>query len=250
MMDWRPAAQPQADADTAQPPTRGVALAEVALCCGLPTQLTVAAALSIFGITAAGAAGAPLSLTYVVALSLGDTLLLTALIAYLLRRHGESPATTFLGGRPALPEVRLGLALIPLIVLSAAAALVALHAVWPALRNVPENPLEALLRSPVDALLLLVVAVVAGGLREELQRAFILRRFEQRLGGGWLGLVLFSAAFGIGHYIQGWDAAVVTGALGALWGALYLLRRSVVAAVVSHAGFNAVEILIALAAAR
>lgn len=246
MMDARPAADEPAVTSGPQLPGRAGALAEVALCCGLPTQLAVAAALSVVGVTADS--GGALSLTYVVALSLGDTLLLTALIVHLLRRHGERPAATFLGTRPAWPEVRLGLVLIPLTVLLAAVAMVTLHAVWPALRNVPDNPLEALLRSPRDALVLLVVAVVAGGVREELQRAFILQRFKQRLGGGWLGLAVFSVAFGLGHYIQGWDAAVVTAGLGGLWGAVFLLRGSVVAAIVSHAGFNAVEILIALAA--
>jgi membrane protease YdiL (CAAX protease family) len=35
----------------------------------------------------------------------------------------------------------------------------------------------------------------------------------------------------------------VTGALGAFWALLYLRRRSVVAPVVSHAGFNSLEVL-------
>ena len=109
--------------------------------------------------------------------------------------------------------------------------------------------MEALIQSPLDAFVFTVVAVVAGGLREELQRAFVLRRFEQHLGGGWLGLIVFSVAFGLGHYIQGWDAAIVTASLGAVWGAIYLMRRSVVSAMVSHAGFNVAEILIALFAA-
>ena len=229
-------------------PGRVAALVEVALCSGFPTQLAVAAGLVLAGMTSAGGGGA-LTLEYVVALSLADAVLLVGLIAFFLRRHGERPAAVLLGGRPPLPELRLGLLLVPAVFVFATAALWLLHTVWPAVANVPDNPIEALIRSPRDALVLLVVAVVAGGIREEVQRAFILRRFEQRLGGGWLGLVVFSTAFGLGHYVQGWDAAIVTGLLGALWGALFLLRRSVVAAMVSHAGFNAVEIAIAFAAA-
>ena len=230
-------------------PGRAGAIFEVCLCSGFPTQLAVAAGLVAARITPAGGGAGALSLEYVVALSLADTVLLVGLIGFLLRRHGERPSAVFLGGRPQLPELRLGLLLVPAIVVLATATLWLLHAAWPWLGNVPDNPIEALIRSPRDALILLVVAVVAGGVREELQRAFILRRFEQRLGGGWIGLVVFSAAFGLGHYVQGWDAAIVTGLLGALWGALFLLRRSVVAAMVSHAGFNAAEIAIALAAA-
>ena len=241
-----PAAQPP----THEPgPGRVAALVEVGLCSGFPTQLAVAAGLVLAGITSAGGGSGALSLEYVVALSLADAVLLVGLITFFLRRHGERPAAVFLGGRPPLPELRLGLLLVPAVFVFATAALWLLHTVWPAVANVPDNPIEALIRSPRDALILLVVAVVAGGIREEVQRAFILRRFEQRLGGGWLGLAVFSVAFGLGHYVQGWDAAIVTALLGALWGALFLLRRSVVAAMVSHAGFNAVEIAIAFAAA-
>ena len=245
-----PEVQP-APAPAPQPPGPGrtAALVEVILCSGFPTQLAVAAGLVMVGITpGAGGVGA-LSLSYVVALSLTDTVLLIGLIAYCLRRHGEQPTVAFLGARPQLREVRLGLLLVPAAVVLATATLGFLHTFWPWISNVPENPIEALIRSPRDALILLAVAVVAGGIREEVQRAFILRRFEQRLGGGWVGLVVFSAAFGLGHYIQGWDAAIVTAMLGALWGALFLLRRSVVAPMVSHAGFNATEILLALAGA-
>jgi membrane protease YdiL (CAAX protease family) len=79
--------------------------------------------------------------------------------------------------------------------------------------------------------------------REEIQRAFVLRRFEQPLGGGAVGVFIFSLAFGAGHTIQGWDAAVTTGILGALWGIIYLRRRSVVVPLVSHSGFNIAEIV-------
>ena len=92
--------------------------------------------------------------------------------------------------------------------------------------------------------------VIAGGFREELQRAFILRRFEQHLGGGWLGLALFSILFGLGHRLQGWDAVIMTGMLGAFWGLLYLSRGNAVTSMVSHAGFNLLEVILAISAAQ
>ena len=227
---------------------KATALLEVILCSGFPTQLVLAVLLASVGLSAIDSAG-QLSLPYVVVLSLADAVVLLALIFYFLHLHGEAPRDIFLGVRPPRAEIVLGLLLTPLIVIAAISSLAAIHAFWPWLRNVPENPLEALLQSPGQILLLVVVAVVAGGLREELQRAFVLRRFEQYLGGGWLGLVVFSVAFGLGHYIQGWDAAIVTASLGAAWGALYLIRRSVLSAIVSHAGFNMTEILLAVSAA-
>jgi membrane protease YdiL (CAAX protease family) len=88
-----------------------------------------------------------------------------------------------------------------------------------------------------------LVAIIAGGIREELQRAFLLRRFERSLGGAAVGVVVLSVAFGLGHYTQGWDAVITTGALGAFWAVVYLRRRSSVAPIISHAGFNSLEIL-------
>ena len=43
--------------------------------------------------------------------------------------------------------------------------------------------------------------------------------------------------------VQGFDAVITTGMLGAFWAVLYLRRRSVVAPLVSHAGFNTLEVL-------
>jgi membrane protease YdiL (CAAX protease family) len=42
--------------------------------------------------------------------------------------------------------------------------------------------------------------------------------------------------------LQGADAAIATGVLGVFWGIVYLRRRSVVAPVVSHSGFNLLQI--------
>ena len=108
----------------------------------------------------------------------------------------------------------------------------------------PNNPLEGLIGDHPGAIwLFLLVVIVAGGVREELQRAFLLHRFRGDLGQPWLGLVITSIAFGLGHTLQGRDAAVITGALGAAWGVLYLTRRSALAPMVSHSLFNSGELL-------
>ncbi len=182
----------------------------------------------------------------VVALLLGNALVVLGLIFYFLRQHGERPWDVFVGPRPLNREFRIGIILLPVVLAVAAMTIAVLHGLWPELRNVPQNPFEALLQSPVNAVTFAVVAVIAGALGEELQRAFILRRFEQHLGGGWVGLVVFSILFGLGHQMQGWDAAIATGLLGLVWGVMYLKRHSVVPAVVSHAGFNLAQIAIAV----
>jgi membrane protease YdiL (CAAX protease family) len=121
--------------------------------------------------------------------------------------------------------------------------LITVQRVAPALHTVPRNPLQELLRSPRDASLFALVVVVAGGVREEIQRAFLLHRFERWLGGGVVGVIVTSAAFGAGHGLQGVDAAIATSLLGAFWGVVYLRRRSCVAPMVSHSGFDLVQIV-------
>jgi uncharacterized protein len=217
-------------------------MAEVALCSGDPTRLAIAGLLRLAGIAPTDGAGR-LEPAFVFTLSLLDTVLLVTLIVFFLRRHGERARDVFLGSRPIAREALLGAALAPLLLVAVLALLVALRTLVPALHNVPDNPLAALADSPLAFAVFFVVFLVAGGLREELQRAFLLRRFEQRLGGAWVGLAITSVAFGGGHALQGWDAAIATAVLGFVWGLLYLSRRSTVAPIVSHSLFNSAELL-------
>ena len=107
--------------------------------------------------------------------------------------------------------------------------------VFPSLHNVKENPLQDLIQTPAQALVLAIVATISGGLREEIARVHP-DRFEQYLGGAHVGLILYSLVFGLGHSLQGWDAVLATTILGAFWGWIYISRRSIVAPVVSHSG--------------
>jgi membrane protease YdiL (CAAX protease family) len=217
------------------------ALVEVVLCSGFPTQVAVALALGAAGFRPVDAAG-HLSRTWVVTLSLADAALVVGLILWLTRLHGERPREVFFGPRPVIAEGLLGLPAILVVFALVAVLMAAIQALAPWMHNVPRNPLQDMIRTPRDAWVFGVVVVISGGLREEIQRAFVLRRFEQYLGGAWVGLVLFSLAFGAGHLIQGWDVALTISLLGAFWGLVYLRRRSIAAPVVSHAGFNVLEI--------
>lgn len=215
---------------------------EIVLCSGYPTQLMLGAALQDAGIAPLTADGA-LSATFVFALSLGDTVLLVAMMWWLLIRNGEQPREVFLGRRRVGEEAVVGLLSVPFVVALVLVLSLALRAFLPFLRNVPDNPLAGLLGTQAGLLTFLLVVIVAGGLREELQRAFLLHRFRTDLGSAGAGLVITSIAFGLGHTLQGWDAAILTGALGFTWGAIYLTRGSAVAAIVSHSLFNTGELL-------
>jgi membrane protease YdiL (CAAX protease family) len=217
------------------------AAVEVVLCSGFPTQVVVIIILSTLGMKMRLANG-QLSPPFVFALTLLDTLLLVGVILFFMRAHGESMAEQLFGRRPKLRELMFGLALIPASFLVVIAVLVILQGVAPWLRNVPHNPLQDLVRNRSDAVIFAFVVMIAGGVREEIQRGFVLRRFEQYLGGGAVGLVIFSALFGLGHLEQGHDVALATAILGAFWGGLYLRRRSIIGPMVGHAGFNLAQV--------
>jgi membrane protease YdiL (CAAX protease family) len=224
------------------PAERLGAAIEVLLCSGFPTQLLLIGIMNGLGMRIFTADGG-LSPAYVFTLSLLDTALVLGLVFFFVHAHRERPRDVFLGSRPVVREALLGILLMPVVLVLVAILLAIILTFAPQLHDVPRNPLEDMLQTRTDAIVFAVVVMIAGGVREEVQRGFILRRFQQYLGGGVLGVVLFSTLFGVGHLDQGTDAALATAILGAIWGVVYLLRRSIVAPMVSHAGFNLAQII-------
>src|SRR5262245_55775663 len=211
-------------ADAHRATLRLVAAAEVVLCSGIPTQVVLGTFLSLLGLGVSSESTIP-SLPFLSGLLLADTVALISLMVWLMRLHGESPRQLWLGTRPVVRETLLGAALVPAIFLAVVVLLNTLQLAAPWLHNVPSNPFEEIASgSRIDAAVFGVVAILAGGVREELQRAFLLSRFEQHLGGPAVGVAVLSVGFGLGHYVQGWDASVTTGVLGFLWAVMYLRR--------------------------
>jgi len=240
-----PAAYP--DPPDAAPPVvlpieRAAAALEVILCSGYPTQIVVVNVLNTFGMHPWLLDGR-LSPLWVFTSTLADTLLLVGLVVFFLRAHRESPREQLFGSRRARREIGVGIVLIPASFFLATFLLLFIRLSAPTLRNVLHNPLGDLVQTRGDALLFAFVVTVAGGVREEIQRGFVLRRFEQYLGGGVAGLVMFSTLFGLGHLEQGRDVAIATAVLGVFWGAVFLRRRSIVAPMIAHTGFDLAEIV-------
>ena len=240
MDDAAAALEPQ---DVPSRPPRAVALLEVLLCSGFPTQLLIIGVLRLAGMHPGDGAGG-LSLRFFGTLAMLDSILLVGLIFLFLLARRESPRTLLMGSAPVPREAALGVVLIPAVFIFVAIIVGGLRWIAPWLHTVPRNPLGTMLDTPFEAIVFGFVVVIAGGLREEIQRAFILHRFEQSLGGARLGLALFSLMFGLGHIEQGADVAVATAALGLFWGALYLVRRSIIAPAISHAGFNLAQVIV------
>lgn len=218
------------------------AFIEVVLCSGFPTQILVFSALSGLGLTHLTADGA-WSPAFVVTMSLIDMVLVLGLVYMFLRAHGEPVAGFVLGARRPVREVALGLVLIPAAFMLVIVVLAVILTFMPDLHNVAVNPFERMMQTPRDAAIFAFVVMFAGGVREEVQRAFVIRRFGQYLGGGLLGVVVYSGVFGLGHVDQGYAAAIATGVLGGAWGLLYWARGSILAPMISHAGFNLAQLL-------
>jgi membrane protease YdiL (CAAX protease family) len=224
------------------------ALAQVILISGIPTQIVV------FVVFIIGLGWSPidgnleefwrriLSLEFVATTMFVDTALIALLIRLFLELSGEDSRAVFIGNVRPIREVLRGLALVPVILVGTGLLVLAIRTVFPSLHNVQESPIQAYMRTPFEAGIFLVVVVLGGGIKEELQRAFVLHRFDQALGGIRLGLVLFSIMFSVLHYDQGWDVALAIGTLGLFWGVMYMRRRSAVMNMVSHAGFNAANV--------
>ena len=215
---------------------------EILTCSGYPTQIFLGQLLVLAGVHPV-AAGGDLSPTFVFVLSFADTALLLSLIIFFIVRRGERPSAVFFGTRATGTEVVFGIGTLPGVLALVLALTVGIQRFLPTLHNVPDNPLEGMIGGGANMWVFLMLVIVAGGVREELQRAFLLHRFRDDLGVPWLGLIITSMAFGMGHTLQGLDAAIITGALGATWGVMYLTRGSALAPMVSHALFNSGELL-------
>ncbi len=211
------------------------------MCSGFPTQLAVIVLLTSMGMRMRLPDGG-LSGHFVFALTLTDTVLLVGLAWFFLRAHNESPYDVLFGWRRPAREMLFGILLIPLSFLVVITVLLVVQAILPKLHNVAHNPLQDLARTRLDAVMFGLMVMIAGGVREEIQRGFVLHRFEQYLGGGLVGLAIFSVIFGLGHLEQGYDVAISTGVLGAFWGAIYLGRRSILGPMIGHAGFNLAQV--------
>ncbi len=218
------------------------AMLQAFLACGIPTQLIVAVGL-IFLADVRPYDSDGISLEFFAILSLLDTALVALMIRVFLYLSGEETRDVFIGTRPVKGEILRGFLLPPVVFVAVTVVVLGLRLLFPSLHTVQENPYMSFMRSPLESTIFIVVVVLAGGIREEVQRAFILHRFAQRLGGIYVGLVLFSLAFGAFHINEGLDASIAVGLLGLLWGLLYIKRRSAVMGMVNHASFDVAQIL-------
>jgi membrane protease YdiL (CAAX protease family) len=231
-----------------KPLPRWVAILEALAVSGIPTQIVVFAALAVASsLNLVGMRvlddGGHISLEFMATGLLLDTALIALMIRIFLGLNGENSRDVFVGTRPVFGEILRGLLFMPLVLIGVTAVAFALRLIAPSLHNVEENPLAQYMKTPLEAGIFIVVVILGAGIKEELQRAFILRRFEQSLGGIKLGLAITSIIFGLLHVTQGIDVSIAIGLLGLFWGVLYAKRRSAVMGMTNHAAFDSAQIL-------
>jgi membrane protease YdiL (CAAX protease family) len=134
-------------------------------------------------------------------------------------------------------ELLIALGMIPALFLATTLAGLFFRKFFPELVT-EQNPILSLIKTRRDVFWFLLMVSLSGGLKEEVQRAFVLRRFEKYLGGVYTGLALFTLYFGAAHYLQGWDNAVGAGLLGLLFGAAYIWRQNLLVPLAAHTAYN------------
>jgi membrane protease YdiL (CAAX protease family) len=164
------------------------------------------------------------------------------ILLIILKVHRETPAEMGFRFTRWTTDSLIGIAIVPLLFFSGTVIGLIFQIFFPRY-FMDKNPLTEAIRTPEDLVLILLAGVIAGGVKEELQRAFILTRFSRHLGGAALGLIVWSTAFGAGHYVQGAQGMLSAGVFGLLFGITYLARGSLVAPMVAHGTYNTIAIL-------
>jgi membrane protease YdiL (CAAX protease family) len=93
---------------------------------------------------------------------------------------------------------------------------------------------------------LIVLSVLKGGFSEELWRVFVLTRFQKCFGkpGLIIALILGSILFGFGHLYQGIASVMSISIVGFLFALIYLRKGFAWEAVVGHATYDIVAIIL------
>ena len=159
------------------------------------------------------------------------------------RLRGKNLASLGWGRRNRSSELRIGFQVLPGLILLMFLFSLFFEAFLPDWVT-EQNPLLALIQSPTDAMIFMAASIYAGGVKEELQRGFIIERFENSLGGAVWGIVVWSLVFGALHYTQGIDNAIKAGSLGLVLGILYWKRRRLEGPIIAHALFDVVVVLL------
>jgi membrane protease YdiL (CAAX protease family) len=168
---------------------------------------------------------------------------LVGLILFFVWRAGESPRALGWTTRHIGRELALGVALfIPLYLgsrwLESQLLRIGL--------TTPSSPPTSLVppRGATDVLLALVLVVVVAISEETIFRGYLLLRLRPLVHSAGLALLLASMIFALGHGYEGTAGMVTVGVIGAVFGVVFLWRRSLVAPATMHFLLDAIAIVV------
>ena len=164
------------------------------------------------------------------------------ILAILLKMHRENMRDLGIHRRQWKTHAALGLMLVPFLFLINGLLTFVFKNYFPKYYT-ERNPLTENIHSLEQLVLLIIAALIAGGIKEELQRAFILNRFRRYLGGATIGLLLWSLAFGVGHYVQGVQGVFLATIYGFLFGLVYLLSGNLIAPIIAHGAYDTLALI-------
>jgi membrane protease YdiL (CAAX protease family) len=159
-----------------------------------------------------------------------------------IHRRDDRLQLKFFPSRQWWKAMAIGLAFVPVFFLFMLVAAAAMDFLFPG-SVLEENPVLQLVRTPFHLILFLISSVLAGGLREEVQRAFVINRSEVYFWSPWLGLGAWSIFFGLQHFAQGPAAILITAFLGFGFGWMYIRWKNILAPFISHACFNCLVLI-------
>ncbi len=90
-----------------------------------------------------------------------------------------------------------------------------------------------------------LVSVTAGICEEILYRGWLVTFLSALVGSVWIGMIAAAVIFGIGHAYQGRQGMIATGLLGALFGSMFVMVKSLVPGQVIHAAIDFVNGILA-----
>ena len=88
--------------------------------------------------------------------------------------------------------------------------------------------------SPAEQRLWILVSITAGFCEEFLYRGWLLNLFATASHSIWIGLLVSSFFFGLAHVYQGRSAILSTGILGAVFGIIYIVSRTLLPSQLLH----------------
>lgn len=96
-------------------------------------------------------------------------------------------------------------------------------------------------RNAAELALFIFMSTVAGFVEEIVYRGYFQRQFSTLLRNGWIGMIASAVLFGLSHGYEGAKRMIIIFVMGAMFGTLAMLRKSLRPGMMGHAIFDSVS---------